>query len=491
MRPNSPDLSAMRRHGGELYELREAPRDETLSNADLAPTKVAQRTWSTYHVASLWIGLAVCIPTYMLAAGLVEGGMNWKQAMWTILLGNLIVLLPMIAIAHAGTRYGVPFPVLARAAFGTHGAKIPAVLRGLVACGWFGIQTWIGGQAIHTMLQTAWPAWAAVPGGVWIAFGVFWAWNMWIVVRGSDSIKFLEAWAAPFLIASGVALLVWAIRRAGGLGPILDQPSKFQSTGEFWRFFVPSLTAMVGFWATVALNIPDLSRYARDQRAQALGQIYGLPATMVLFSFIGVAVTSASVIIFGEAIWDPVALLAKIERPIVVLVALFALLIATLTTNVAANVVAPANGFANLWPRRISFAIGGLITGVLGIAIMPWRLLSDYGTFIFGWLVGYSGLLGPIAGILIADYWVVRRARLALPDLYSPTGIYGRWNGRAVVALVAGVAAALVGLWVPSLRPVYDYAWFVGFGVGFLLYAALMRGTPLVDLSGVEPAANA
>jgi NCS1 family nucleobase:cation symporter-1 len=368
---------------------------------------------------------------------------------------------------------------------------VPAVLRGLVACGWFGIQTWIGGQAIHTMLKTALPAWESVPGAVWIAFAVFWAWNMWIVVRGSDSIKFLEAWAAPFLIAAGLALFAWALVRAGGLGPILDRPSKFQTFGEFLRFFVPSLTAMVGFWATLALNIPDLSRYARDQRAQAMGQLYGLPATMLLFSFIGVAVTSASVIIFGEAIWDPVLLLSKIEHPAVIIVALFALLIATLTTNVAANVVAPANGFAALWPRRISFAIGGLITGVIGIVIMPWRLLANYGTFIFGWLVGYSGLLGPIAGILIADYWVVRKARLSLPDLYAREGIYGRWNIRALVALAAGVAVALVGLWVPALRPLYDYAWFVGFAVAFALYSLAMRGTRVLDLGGVEASGNA
>jgi NCS1 family nucleobase:cation symporter-1 len=478
----------MRRAPGELYALAEPPTDPSLSNQDLAPTTVGQRTWSTYHIASLWVGLSVCIPTYMLAAGLVEGGMNWWQAVLTIMLGNFIVLVPMVLIAHAGTRYGIPFPVLARASFGTTGSNVPAILRGLVACGWFGIQTWIGGQAIQTMLKTAFPAWAEVPGGVWIAFGVFWLWTMYIVVKGSESIKFLEAWAAPFLIAAGLALLGWAMYRAGGLGPILARPSRFQTTGAFWAFFIPSLTAMVGFWATLALNIPDLSRYARDQKAQVWGQFLGLPPTMTLFAFIGVAVTSASAIIFGEPIWDPVALLSRLENPVVILVSLFALLIATLTTNVAANVVAPANGFANLWPARVNFAIGGLITGVVGIVIMPWKLLSDYGTYIFGWLVGYSGFLGPVAGIFIADYWVVRKARLSLPDLYRSDGIYGKWNPKALVALAAGVVVALIGLVVPAVRVLYDYAWFVGFGVAFLVYVALMRGTPLVELSGVAEA---
>lgn len=477
------DVSQMRRADGDLYELAALPGDPSLANADLAPTRIAQRTWSTYHIASLWIGLSVCIPTYMLAAGLVGGGMSWSQALVTIMLGNLIVCVPMVLIAHAGTRFGIPFPVLARASFGVFGSNVPALLRAVVACGWFGIQTWIGGQAIYTMMKVAFPAFEppyAMAGG----FAVFWLWNMYIVVRGSNSIKALEAWAAPFLILAGLALLAWATSRAGGLGPILDRPSRFQTTGEFFRFFVPSLTAMVGFWATLALNIPDLSRYARNQRAQVWGQVLGLPTTMTLFSFIGVAVTSASVLVFGEAIWDPVQLLSRIGSPVVVLVSLVALLVATITTNVAANVVAPANGFANLWPSRITFARGGIITGIIGIAIMPWRLLENADRYI-GWLIAYSGFLGPVAGIFIADYWLIRRARLSLADLYAADGIYGRWNGRALIALAAGVFAALVGLVVPAIRVLYDYAWFAGFAVAFLVYAALMRGTPRVGLAAV------
>jgi NCS1 family nucleobase:cation symporter-1 len=411
--------------------------------------------------------------------------MNWWQAVVTIMLGNLIVCVPMVLIAHAGTRFGIPFPVLARASFGVLGSNVPAILRGLVACGWFGIQTWIGGQAIYTMLKIAIPEWEP-PFALALSFTAFWLANIYVVVRGSDAIKWLETGAAPFLILSGLALLVWATVRAGGLGPVLDHPSRFQTTGEFLVFFVPSLTAMVGFWATLALNIPDLSRFAKDQKAQVWGQFLGLPTTMTLFAFIGVAVTSASAVIFGEPIWDPVKLLSRIESPVVVFVALLALTVATLTTNVAANVVAPANGFANLWPKRIDFARGGIITGIIGIAIMPWKLLEDADRY-FDWLITYSGFLGPIAGIFIADYWVVRRGRLALADLYSSNGLYGLWNGSALVALVAGVGVALVGWVVPSLRFVYDYAWFAGFGVAFVVYAGLMHGTALVDLSGVPP----
>jgi len=475
----------MRRAPGELYELVDPPPDPSLSNQDLAPTRVAQRTWGTYHIASLWVGLSVCIPTYMLAAGLVGGGMNWWQAVLTIMLGNFIVCVPMVLIAHAGTRFGIPFPILARASFGVRGSNVPAILRALVACGWFGIQTWIGGQAIYTMLKVAAPQWEP-PFAAALGFAVFWLWNMRIVVKGSESIKRLEAYAAPFLILAGLALLAWATSRAGGLGPILDRPGRFHTTGDFLAYFVPSLTAMVGFWATLALNIPDLSRYAKDQKAQVWGQFLGLPPTMTLFAFIGVAVTSASEIIFGEAIWDPVQLLSRLESPIVILVSLFALLIATLTTNVAANVVAPANGFANLWPDKITFARGGLITGVIGILIMPWKLLENADRYI-GWLIAYSGFLGPIAGIFIADYWLVRKGRLALRELYRGDGLYGSVNPKALLALGLGILAALVGLVAPPLRALYDYAWFVGFAAAFLAYWALMRGTPVLDLGTVPP----
>ena len=451
-----------------------------LINADLAPVAPQQRTWGAYHIAALWVGMSVCIPTYMLAAGLIAGGMSWKQAIFTIFLGNMIVLAPMILIAHAGTRYGIPFPVLARSSFGVYGANLAALLRAIVACGWFGIQTWIGGQAIHTLLLALWPAWAGVPAAPWIAFALFWAANMYFIVAGTESIKWLEAYAAPFLIACGLGLLAWATQAAGGFGPMLSQPATFKSDAEFWAFFWPSLTAMVGYWATLALNIPDLTRYARSQRDQVLGQVLGLPPTMTLFAFIGVAVTSATIVIYGEAIWDPVQLVARIGSPLVVALSVFAVAIVTLTTNIAANVVSPANGFSNLWPRKIDFLRGGLITGFLGIAMMPWKLLENYGSYIFGWLIGYSALLGPIAGILIADYFLLRRGQLDVNALYDPMGRYrfsGGWNPVAVAALVLGVSAALSGLVVPPLRGLYDHAWFVGFLVALVVYLAGMKMT--------------
>ena len=306
----------------------------------------------------------------------------------------------------------------------------------------------------------------------------FWALNIVVIWRGIETIKFLEGIGAPFMLAVGVLLLWWMTRKAGGFGPVLSAPSRFHDSAAFWRFFVPALTGMVGFWATVALNIPDFSRYARSQKAQMLGQALGLPTAMTLYSFIGVAVTSASVVIFGEAIWDPVVLLGRFHQPAVAFVALIALLLATLNTNVAANVVSPSNDFSNLNPRRISFRTGGLITGCLGLAMMPWKLLGDYSAYIFGWLVGYSALLGPVAGIMIADYFLVRRRQLVVEDLYLRGRSYeysGGFNYRALLALACGIAGALLGLAVPPLRPLYDYAWFVGFFVAGGLYLALMR----------------
>ena len=451
--------------------------DASLYNDDLAPIPLAKRTWGTYNYASLWVAMSVCIPTYMLASGLIAGGMSWKQAVGTILLGNLIVLIPMILNAHAGTKYGIPFPVYVRASFGVRGANIPAVLRALVACGWFGIQCWIGGQAAYSMLSVLWPSAANHAAMPWVCFFAFWLLNMAVIWRGIETIKFLEGVGAPFMLGVGLLLLWWITRKAGGLGPVLSTPSKFKTTSEFFHFFIPSLTGMVGFWATVALNIPDFTRYAKSQKAQMVGQALGLPTAMTLYSFIGVAVTSASAVIFGQAIWDPVVLLGRFNEPVVASIALVALLIATLNTNVAANVVSPSNDFSNLNPRLISFRTGGLITGVIGILMMPWKLLTDFNSYIFGWLVGYSGLLGPIAGIMIADYFVVRSKTLDADALYRRGGPYEYANGfnyRALAALALGVVVALVGLLVPALRWLYDYAWFVGFLVSAAAYTLLM-----------------
>src|ERR1700674_2760574 len=452
--------------------------DSSLYNKDLAPVAAARRTWSTYNYAALWIAMSVNIPTYMLASGMIAGGMNWKQALFTVFLGNVLVLIPMLLNAHAGARYGIPFPVFARASFGVLGANIPAILRALVACGWFGIQTWIGGEAINAMLVALAPSWGHFAYGPAVCFVAFWLLNVLVILRGIETIRFLQGISAPFLLLIGLALLLWARSKAGGFGPMLATPSKFQTFGEFFRFFIPSLTGVVGFWATVSLNIPDFTRYARSQRDQMIGQALGLPATMTFYSFIGIAVTSATLIIFGQPLWAPVAVLSRLGNPFAVVIAMLALLMATLNVNVAANVVSPANDFSNLSPRRVSFRTGGLITCLVGIAMQPWKLMANYGSYIFGWLVGYSGFLGPIAGVLICDYFLVRKKHLALQDLYLRGGQYEYsrgFNWQAIAALAAGAAVAFIGLLLPPLRILYNYAWFVGFAVSFVTYFLLMR----------------
>ena len=464
----------------------ETIRSSSLYNEDLAPVSPERRTWGTYNYAALWISMSVNIPTYLLASGMIAGGMSWKQALFTVFLGNVLVLIPMLLNAHAGTRYGIPFPVFARASFGVLGANVPAILRALVACGWFGIQTWIGGQAINAMLIALAPGWQHFQYGPAACFGFFWLLNVLVILRGIETIRFLQGVSAPFLLLIGLALLLWAKGKAGGFGPMLATPSKFHSFGEFFRFFIPSLTGVVGFWATVSLNIPDFTRYARSQRDQMLGQALGLPATMTFYSFIGIAVTSATLIIFGQALWNPVDVLSRLGNPLAVVVAMIALLMATLNVNVAANVVSPANDFSNLSPRHISFRTGGLITCVMGIAMQPWKLMSSYGSYIFGWLVGYSGFLGPIAGVLICDYFVIRHKNLSPQDLYQRGGRYEYSHGvnwQAIAALAAGAGVAFVGLFVPALRVLYNYAWFVGFAVSFIAYLILM--------SKVQPVAEA
>jgi NCS1 family nucleobase:cation symporter-1 len=479
-------------------------RDSRFYNEDLAPVPPSARKWGLASIAALWISMSACIPTYMLASGLIGSGMNWSQAVFTIFLGNVIVVIPMILNAHAGTRYGIPFPVFCRASFGTVGANVPAVLRALVACGWFGIQTWIGGAAIYKIMAVFFPGLAA-PGAAtvlgitfaqFVCFMLFWAINMWVVYKGIDSIRLLLNIKAPLLIALGLLLLAWAYNAAGGFGPILSQPSAFDpgqpKAGQYWSFFFPALTGMIGFWATLSLNIPDFSRYAKSQRDQIVGQALGLPATMALYSFIGVAVTSATTIIYGQTIWDPVDVLTRFKNPLVLIIAMVALCIATLATNIAANVVSPANDFAQLAPKKITFRLGGLITGLIGILMMPWKLVADPSGYIFTWLIGYSALLGPIGGIMIADYFVYRHKQLNVPALYSPGGEYTYRRGFswvAIIALFAGALPSLPGFLanikvleaaaVPGfLLQLYNYAWFVGFGVAFALYLILRKVAP-------------
>lgn len=473
--------SISKKHIGKKESFEKTGCDPYLYNEDLAPTTKEQRTWGTYNYTALWIGMAHCIPTYTLASGLIAAGMNWWQALATILLGNIIVLAPMLLNSYAGTKYGIPFPVLCRSAFGVFGANVPALMRAFVACAWFGIQTWIGGEAIHKLLSASfsqWPSW-----GIWIAFFAFWLVNMWVIWKGMASVRYFEGWAAPFVLVVTVGLLIWMVQKANGFGPILAEPGRLNSLETFLPVFIPSLTAMIGFWSTLSLNMPDFTRYAKGQTEQIVGQTLGLPTTMVFFAGLGVMITSATTVVFGSPIWDPLELMAKFNHPIIVIFSLFTIAVATLSVNVAANVVSPAFDFSNLWPKKINFAIGGTITGIIGIAMCPWLLMKNFSTY-FQYLTFYAGILGAIGGVMVSDFFIVRKRTLNINQLYRTDSTYGKWNKKALFSLVCGIAIASIGWFIPAdsnitlvaiAKIMKDASWFAGFIASFLLYWLSMK----------------
>ncbi|MBL7731824.1 MAG: NCS1 family nucleobase:cation symporter-1 [Chitinophagaceae bacterium] len=471
-------------------------QDSSLINEDLAPVPPSKRTWGTWNYAALWISMSLCIPSYTMASSMINNGMNWWQAVLTIFLGNLIVLVPMLLNSHAGAKYGIPFPVFARASFGTKGANIPALLRAIVACGWFGIQTWIGGRSLYLLIKAWNPSLADIsndslfPQALPMAcFLLFWLLNMFVIYKGVESIRKLLVFKAIFLPLAAIALFCWAVIAAKGLGPILKEPSKFTDTTSFFQFFFPALTGVVGFWATLSLNIPDFTRYSKSQSAHIKGQAIGLPPSMTLIAFIGVVVTSASAIIYGQPEWQPEMLAGKFGNKFMITFAILGIIISTLATNIAANIVSPANDFSNLSPSRINFKTGGYITGIIGLLIFPWKLYGDPSGYIFTWLIAYSSLLGPVGGIMIADYYLLRKKELAVDELYSHAGRYGftkGFNPDAIIALLAGVLPNIPGFllnikviasdnfpgWITDL---YHYAWFVGFFVSGFVYWILMK----------------
>lgn len=479
-------------HADGRVELRDpdALKASPLYSEDLAPVPVAKRTWNTWDYAALWISMAHCIPTYMLASSMIGQGLAWWQALAAILVGNLIVLAPILLNSHPGTKYGIPFPVFARAAYGTVGANLPALMRALIACGWFGINAWVGGTALQVFFVSILPDWATLLGTssypvdgfqntTWISFALFWGLNILIIFRGMEVLRRVERFAAPYVLVMTGILVAWAIWKAGGLGPILER-NEFQSTNgkSLWAVVIPAVTGTIAFWSTLSLNMPDFTRFGRSQREQVIGQTVALPSTMTVFAAMSIAITSATVMIYGHPIDNPIELGAKFESRIIVAIAMFTAVIATLAVNIAANVVSPANDFANAFPKKIDFKMGGLITGIIGIAMMPWELLKDGERYINGWLGGYGAALGSIGGVLIVDYWILRKKTLDLRSLYVPDGAYrysNGWNMAAVIATVAGAAIALLGAFWPPMAPIYDWSWFVGFAVSSGLYWGLMK----------------
>jgi nucleobase:cation symporter-1, NCS1 family len=495
---NIDDLAV--KSDAEVDALRSAVGASAYYNEDLAPAGPSRRTWTTWNITAMWIGMSVVITTYTLASGLMLAGMNWWQALLTITLGNLIVLIPMILNAHAGTRYGIPFPVFVRASFGIRGANVAAIARAIVACGWFGIQTWLGALALDALMGELWAGWTDIGWHQGIAFAVFWLAQVLIILKGMEGIKYLESWAAPLLLGGGIAVLAWALIKIGSITePFSASTRLIEGDLGFWTLFWPALAANVGYWATLSLNIPDFTRFAQSQRSQAIGQAIGLPLTMMAFSFIGIATTAATAVIYGEAIWDPVTLMQTIGNAWVLVLAMVVIVIAQVTTNMAANVVAPSNDFSNLRPTLISFKTGGVITAVIGILMFPWAIYENWAAYLFTWLVGYGSLLGAIGGVMITDYWLIRREQLDLTDLYRREGQYwysAGFNWRALVAVAIAVIPVVPGFWnaatteggVIADPSILDRLYTYGFGFTFLVAAVVYGLLMALTAPRAEPA---
>ena len=480
-----PSRSKVTERNG-LYELDAGPEvlDSPRYNHDIAPTQVHERTWNKWHITALWVGMSICVPTYTLGGVLTAYfGLSVGEALLAILLANIVVLIPLTLNAFAGTKYGIPFPVLLRSSFGIIGSNVPCLIRALVACGWFGIQTLFGGLAIHLFLGSVFEGWKSLGGtGEVIGFMVFWALNLWVVLRGAESIKWLETLSAPLLVLVGIGLLVWALPNVS-MTELLAQPPKRPEGASVYGYFFAGLTAMVGFWATLSLNIPDFSRYAKSQKDQILGQIFGLPLTMFLFAALGVVLTAASEKLVGVTVSDPVSLIGHIQSPGWVALAMALIIIATLSSNTAANIVSPTNDFQNIAPKLINRTKAVMLTGLVGLALMAHELLKKLGllvsdvsleTVYSNWLLGYSSLLGPIAGIMVVDYFIIRRQKLDLAGLYHD-GVYPAWHWNGFIAFGIPVVLTLLSLGSSAFSWFYDFGWFTGSLLGAGIYYGLHR----------------
>ncbi|MEE8118939.1 MAG: NCS1 family nucleobase:cation symporter-1 [Gammaproteobacteria bacterium] len=467
---------------GDFYEL-EVGKDVASSpryNKDIAPTRVNQRTWNKWNIAALWVGMSICVPTYTLGGVLTAYfGLSVGEALWAIFLANVIILIPLTLNAFPGTKFGIPFPVVLRSSFGMIGSNVPALIRALVACGWFGIQTLFGGIAVHLLLSAISDSWASLAGkGEVLGFFIFWIANLWVVIRGFETIKHLEAFAAPLLLLVGLGMIVWAWPQAS-VTELFAKAGNRPEDASFLGYFFGGLTAMVGFWATLSLNIPDFSRFARSQKSQIVGQIIGLPVTMFLFAGLGVVMTAASAQLVGETVSDPINLIGKIDNTFWVVVSMVIIILATISTNTAANIVSPTNDFQNIAPKLINQTKGVLVTGFIGVMLMGWELLKKMGwlesdvsveSLYSNWLIGYSSLLGPIAGIMIVDYFLIKKQRFDLPGLYKDCGPYPAWNTAGFVAFLIPVALTLVAITTGKLQWFYSYGWFTGSILGGILY---------------------
>jgi NCS1 family nucleobase:cation symporter-1 len=475
------------RFGFQELQVGDDIRQSPFYNDHIAPTKILERTWGTWNIAALWVGLSICVPTYTLGGVLTSYfGLSIVEALWVILIANVLLLVPLILNAFVGTKYGIPFPVVLRSSFGLVGSNVPALIRAIVACGWFGIQTLFGGLAIPLLFSEIIPGWEGLGGkGEVVGFFIFWTLNLWIVIKGSESIKILETISAPILLLVTFGLLIWAYPQAP-ISELIAKPPNRPEGAPLIGYFMSGLTAMVGFWATISLNIPDFSRYARSQKSQIIGQTIGLPLTMFIFSALGIILTAASSQLVGETISDPVTLIGKIDNPLWVIIAMLLIIIATLSTNTAANIVSPTNDIQNIAPKKINHTTAVILTGLIGILLMSWELMIKLGWVVSetrienlyaNWLLSYSSLLGPIAGIMVIDYFIIHKQKLNLIALYVDisSDSNSRWNINGFIAFLTPVILTMAAKLSGTMLWFYNYSWFTGSILGGLIFWLLAR----------------
>jgi NCS1 family nucleobase:cation symporter-1 len=401
-------------------------KEVDLSNAkvspDMLPTTPDERNWGIYNFFALWIGMDIGIPTYYLASGLVSGGMNLLWAMITILLANIIIAFPILANGHAGAKYGIPSTIYWRSAFGFNGASVAAIIRGVVAAGWFGIQIWIGGSALNTAIGILSPWLASWALGKWVCFAAFWALNILVLAKGMGALKKMENWCAPLLVLWMIVLLIWARKTAGSWGPLVNQKGTFATTGAFLAFFIAGLNSNISYWGPMPLTVTDFTKHAKDQRSHYIGQFIGIPSGIFGLALVGSLVTSCTVVIFGKAVWDPVTLTGMMDNVPMILGCMCFLMIATITTNVAANAVSPCVAIVHLSNGKVNFKWAAVVLGILAVVIQPWRLIGDLSIYMNCFLNGGGALLGPIIGLTICHYFFICHTELDLRSLYFPEG---------------------------------------------------------------------
>jgi NCS1 family nucleobase:cation symporter-1 len=457
--------------------------DPALSNGDLAPTPPSQRTWSAWHYAALWMGMVHSAFGFAVLGGMIAGGMSAWQALFVVLIANLVQLGFMVLTGRVGARYGIPYAVWARTTFGTFGANVPAVTRGIVAIGWFGVQSYLGATAINALLVTVFESWrnfdhviGGVAANLWVAMILYWAVNFVVIRHGMETVRRFESWAGPAVFVVMVPALIWAVGQMDGLGPVFTESSRYESTGSFLLHgFLPGVALFVSAsWATMVLNLPDLTRFARSNRAQVRGTVIGLPLATVVFYLMAAIIVSGTQAATGKLIWNPADVLIAIDIPAFTIVGALLIAVATLSVNVAANLVSPAYDITNLLPRVFTFKRAASLAIVLGFVYMPWKLMEDPDT-LFRVLNNVGAIIGPATGIMLADFYVVRKRRIDVGALYRRHDRYWAQGGYnlvslAVLAVVSGFC--LLGQLIDPIAWSYDYAWFVGVGLGFVLHLA-------------------